>query len=98
MRSHRWSSFTVASLSALAFALGGAGSAHGPRGGSHGSSGGSHGSGGGYYYDSVASNESVPSAAPQTRVAYLNVKVPVDAKVYLQNQPMTLTGAERRFI
>ena len=31
-------------------------------------------------------------------VAYLNVRVPEDAKVYLQDQLMTLSGAERRFV
>jgi uncharacterized protein (TIGR03000 family) len=38
------------------------------------------------------------SAAPETRVAYLNLKVPADAKVYLQDQQMTLAGTERRFV
>jgi uncharacterized protein (TIGR03000 family) len=31
-------------------------------------------------------------------VAYLNVRVPEDAKVYLQDQLMTLGGEERRFV
>ena len=31
-------------------------------------------------------------------MAYLNVQVPEDAKVYLQDQLMTLNGAERRFV
>jgi uncharacterized protein (TIGR03000 family) len=39
-----------------------------------------------------------PVATPATAVAYLNISVPEDAKVYLQDRLMTLTGAERRFV
>ena len=68
----------------------------------HGSSGG--GSSGGYA--AVATPQSMPMAAPQAstvatttdNVAYLDLKVPATAKVYLQDQLMTLTGAERRFV
>ena len=68
---------------------------HGSSGGSHGSSGGSHGSGGGYY---TASYTAAPIATAVTAVAYLNVKVPEDAKVYLQDQLMTIPGTQRRFV
>jgi uncharacterized protein (TIGR03000 family) len=128
MRKFHQSAFTVASLSALAFAFGGAQSAlanswgshgsfggswgsHGSFGGSHGSIGGlfhrhgsygssggswgSYGSGGGYY---TASYTAAPIAKAGTAVAYLNVKVPGDAKVYLQDQLMTTTGTRRRFV
>ena len=38
-------------------------------------------------------------AAPATSgVAYLNISVPADAKVYLQDQLMTAEGAQRRFV
>jgi uncharacterized protein (TIGR03000 family) len=38
-------------------------------------------------------------AAPGTSgVAHLNVNVPEDAKVYLQDQLMTLSGTQRRFV
>jgi uncharacterized protein (TIGR03000 family) len=37
-------------------------------------------------------------AAPVMSVAYLNVNVPADARVYLQDQRMTLTGELRRFV
>jgi uncharacterized protein (TIGR03000 family) len=42
----------------------------------------------------------VPSiAAPATSaVAYLNISVPADAKLYLQDQLMTVEGAQRRFV
>ena len=37
--------------------------------------------------------------APATSgVAYLNVNVPADAKVYLQDQLMTVEGTQRRFV
>ena len=39
-----------------------------------------------------------PVAASGQAVAYLDVRVPEDAKIYLQDQLMTLTGAERRFV
>jgi uncharacterized protein (TIGR03000 family) len=38
------------------------------------------------------------TAASEKRVAYLNVKVPADAKVYLQDQRMALTGTQRRYV
>jgi uncharacterized protein (TIGR03000 family) len=73
--------------------------------GSYGSSGGSYGSyGGGYYMasTSTASGYYVASttatAKPSTAVAHLNVSVPADAKVYLENKLMTLTGTDRRFV
>jgi uncharacterized protein (TIGR03000 family) len=59
--------------------------------GSYGSYGGSYGSYGGYY---LASNASVPGAG----VAYMTLNVPEDAKVYLQDQLMTLSGPQRRFV
>ena len=41
-----------------------------------------------------------PVAAPaaSSNVAYLNVSVPEDAKVYLQDQLMTVGGTQRRFV
>ena len=37
--------------------------------------------------------------APVTSgVAYLNISVPADAKLYLQDQLMTVEGARRRFV
>ena len=39
-----------------------------------------------------------PVVAPTTGVAYLNVSVPADAKVYLQDQLMTVGGTQRRFV
>src|SRR5271157_5569989 len=129
MRKFHRSAFAVASLSALAFAFGGAQSAlanswgshgssggswgsHGSSGGSHGSSGGSYGSSGGSYGSSggswgsygsgggyyTASYTAAPIATAVTAVAYLNVKVPGDAKVYLQDQLMTIPGTQRRFV
>ncbi len=74
---------------------GGSWGSHGSSGGSYGSSGGSHGSGGGYY---TASYTAAPIATAVTAVAYLNVKVPEDAKVYLQDQLMTIPGTQRRFV
>src|SRR5271166_5558192 len=74
---------------------GGAWGSHGSSGGSYGSSGGSHGSGGGYY---TASYTAAPIATAVTAVAYLNVKVPEDAKVYPQDQLMTIPGTQRRFV
>jgi uncharacterized protein (TIGR03000 family) len=68
--------------------------------GSYGSSGGSYGSAGGYYTASTtpASGYYVASTTPSTAVAYLNVNVPADAKVYLENKLMTLSGTDRRFV
>ena len=77
---------------------GSSGGSHGSSGGSHGSSGGSwgsYGSDGGYY---TASYTAAPIATADTAVAYLNVKVPEDAKVYLQDQLMTIPGTRRRFV
>ncbi len=90
------------------------GSSHGSlfkgHGSSGGSSGGSYGSAGGMV---MGSNVAAPSAgetlltstslvapvAPTNAgVAYLNVNVPADAKVYLQDQLMTVGGTERRFV
>ena len=39
-----------------------------------------------------------PVIEPSTGVAYLNVNVPADAKVYLQDQLMTIGGTDRRFV
>jgi len=86
---------------------GGSYGSHGSSGGSYGSygsSGGSYGSYGGGYYASTtpASGYYVASTSesttPSTAVAYLNVNVPADAKVYLENKLMTLTGTDRRFV
>ena len=74
---------------------GSSGGSYGSSGGSYGSSGGSHGSGGGYY---TALYTAAPIATAVTAVAYLNVKVPEDAKVYLQDQLMTIPGTQRRFV
>jgi uncharacterized protein (TIGR03000 family) len=88
------------------------GSKHGSlfsHGSSGGSSGGSYGSAGGGYLSSnvvapsngylVANNSFVAPVAPATTgVAYLNVSVPADAKVYLQDQLMTNEGTDRRFV
>ena len=77
---------------------GGSWGSYGSSGGSYGSSGGSwgsYGSGGGYY---TASYTAAPIATAVTAVAYLNVKVPEDAKVYLQDQLMTIPGTQRRFV
>ena len=71
---------------------------------SGGSSGGSYGSAGGYYVAStvpasgyyVASTTQANTAS--TNVAYLNINVPADAKVYLENKLMTLGGTDRRFV
>jgi uncharacterized protein (TIGR03000 family) len=85
----------------------GHGSTGGSSGGSYGSNGGSYGSVGGLF---LGSNVAAPSAdvnmlastslvAPvNTGVAYLNVNVPADAKVYLQDQLMTVGGTQRRFV
>jgi uncharacterized protein (TIGR03000 family) len=93
MKKFRRSVFGAAWLGALAFTFGGAdtASAHWFSRGSHGSSGGS----GGYH---VVSNVGVAGVAAERRVAYMNVNVPADATVYLQDQRMTLTGARRRFV
>ena len=67
-------------------------------GGGSGGSWGSYGSGGGSGGYHVVSNVGVAGVAAERRVAYMNVNVPADAKVYLQDQRMTLTGARRRFV
>ncbi len=80
------------------------GSSGGSYGSSGGSSGGSYGSAGGYYVAStvpasgyyVASTTQANTAS--TDVAYLNINVPADAKVYLENKLMTLSGTDRRFV
>jgi uncharacterized protein (TIGR03000 family) len=75
----------------------------------HGSHGGG-GSSGGYAGGGIA--PVVPAAQGQTMsyvaptvaapaaesVAYLNISVPEDAKVYLQDQLMTVPGTQRRFV
>jgi uncharacterized protein (TIGR03000 family) len=72
--------------------------------GSYGSSGGSYGSYGGYYAAATTPStgyyvaSTSESNKPGTAVAYLNVNVPADAKVYLENKLMTLTGTDRRFV
>jgi uncharacterized protein (TIGR03000 family) len=40
----------------------------------------------------------VIEAPAATGVAYLNINVPADAKLYLQDQLMTVEGATRRFV
>ena len=83
---------------------GGSYGSYGSGGGSYGSYGsgggsyGSYGSGGGSGGYQVVSNVGVAGVAAERRVAYMNVNVPADAKVYLQDQRMTLTGARRRFV
>ena len=90
------------------------GSSHGSlfsgHGSSGGSNGGSYGSGGGIFMGSnvvapsadanLFANASVvaPVAPVNAGVAYLNVSVPADAKVYLQDQLMTVGGTQRRFV
>jgi uncharacterized protein (TIGR03000 family) len=87
-------------------------SGHGSSGGaSYGSSGGaSYGSGGGYFLGSnvvapaptsyvlPTNYVAAPVVQPSTGVAYLNVNVPEDAKVYLQDKLMTIGGTDRRFV
>jgi uncharacterized protein (TIGR03000 family) len=46
----------------------------------------------GYY---VASGAQTDNA---TSVAHLNINVPADAKVYLENKLMTVTGTDRHFV
>ena len=70
------------------------GSSHGSLFKGHGSSGG--GSSGGYA--AVATPQASTAVVTTTNVAFLDVKVPANAKVYLQDQLMTLTGPERRFV
>jgi uncharacterized protein (TIGR03000 family) len=83
-------------------------------GGSHGSLFKGHGSSGGSTGGSYMGTPQVapamqgmlsmnvtgpaPVAAVPVNVAYLNVTVPDDAKVYLQDQLMTLGGSQRRFV
>ncbi|HMB05391.1 MAG TPA: TIGR03000 domain-containing protein [Isosphaeraceae bacterium] len=112
MKKFRRSVFGAAWLGALAFTFGGADTAsarwfsHGSSGGSSGSWGsygssgswGSYGSGGGSGGYQVVLNVGVAGVAAERRVAYMNVNVPADATVYLQDQRMTLTGARRRFV
>jgi uncharacterized protein (TIGR03000 family) len=87
------------------------GSSHGSLFSGHGSNGGaSYGSGGGYYMGSNVAAPSpisnvlptsyvaAPVVQPSAGVAYLNVNVPADAKVYLQDQLMTIGGTARRFV
>jgi uncharacterized protein (TIGR03000 family) len=38
------------------------------------------------------------TAPVNSGVAYLNINVPADAKLYLQDQLMTVEGAQRRFV
>jgi len=83
-------------------------------GSSHGSSGGSSGGSYGLSYNGgsvvpttlyvqntgvvTGSNVVATTPAPSAAVAYLNVNVPADAKVYLQDQLMPLEGTQRRFV
>jgi uncharacterized protein (TIGR03000 family) len=86
-------------------------SGHGSSGG--GSSGGYGGSYGGSYGLSYNGGSVLPTTlvvqntgdltgsttpAPSAAVAYLNVNVPADAQVYLQDQLMPLGGTQRRFV
>lgn len=81
---------------------GGSYGSHGSSGGSygsHGSSGGSYGSSGGYVAPAAPAVQARRSYyRPRTSVARLDVSVPEKAKVYLQDQPMSLTGSLRRFV
>jgi uncharacterized protein (TIGR03000 family) len=47
---------------------------------------------------SYAQPQAEVQAQVDTRLAYLDVEVPADAVVYLQDQRMTTTGARRRFV
>jgi uncharacterized protein (TIGR03000 family) len=90
----------------------GGGSSGGWYGGSYGSGGGWYGgsSGGAYYgnghHGNEKDNDQPPPPGPATRldrrstsqVARVIVKVPAQAKVYMQDQPMTLGGATRQFV
>jgi uncharacterized protein (TIGR03000 family) len=83
-------------------------------GSSGGSSGGSYGGSYGLSYNGgsvvpttlfvqnmgvvTGSNVVATTPAPSAAVAYLNVNVPADAKVYLQDQLMPLEGTQRRFV
>jgi uncharacterized protein (TIGR03000 family) len=72
------------------------GGSWGGSGGSWGGSGGSWGGSGGYY-----GVPTVAQAAPvvtDSLLAYLDVRVPADAIVYLQDQRMTMSGPRRRFV
>jgi uncharacterized protein (TIGR03000 family) len=90
---------------------GSSGGSNGSAGGSYGSAGGYYVSANdsaapaGYYTASTPSTatagyyvETSAAAAPSVNVGYLNVSVPADAKVYLQDQLMTVTGTQRRFV
>ncbi len=82
------------------------GGSHGSLFKGHGSSGG--GSSGGYAASYPAGSYAPVTVSPQgqttyaapaaSNVAYLNISVPEDAKVYLQDQLMTLAGTQRRFV
>jgi uncharacterized protein (TIGR03000 family) len=74
-------------------------------GGSHGGlfNHGSHGGGssGGYAYSASVTPQAQTAsyvAPAASSVAYLNISVPEDAKVYLQDQLMAVTGTQRRFV
>jgi uncharacterized protein (TIGR03000 family) len=83
-------------------------SGHGSHGGSYGGSyGGAYGgpgvwpAGQAYPTGQRATGQAfnvIDATSPVTGVAYLNINVPEDAKVYLQDQLMTLTGTQRRFV
>jgi uncharacterized protein (TIGR03000 family) len=80
---------------------GGSNGSYGSNGGSngsYGSNGGSYGSAGGYYTTANVAAPQVVAPAAQAQVGYLTLNVPADARVYLQNQLMTLTGPQRRFV
>ena len=81
------------------------GGSHGSSGGWYGSHGSSGGSSGGYHHNGIKSNGNGDgngggneSARRDNRVARVVVKVPENAKVYLQDQPMSLTGKVRKFV
>jgi uncharacterized protein (TIGR03000 family) len=79
---------------------GGSWGSYGSSGGWYGSSGGS--SGGYYHHDSHHEDNGHEGDAARkssdTRVARVVVKVPENAKVYLQDQPMSLSGKVRKFV
>ena len=66
--------------------------------GSHGSSGGARGgTNGRANRGGPKTNGSYGQSRRSSRRVWLLVKVPADAKVYLQNQRMTLTGTNRKY-
>jgi uncharacterized protein (TIGR03000 family) len=65
--------------------------------GSYGSSGGSYGGAGGPYYGG-ASYAGAPTVVQRDSRVHFALTVPADARVYLLNQPTTVTGTVRHFV